>query len=220
MSTRADLRTQIIARANMETCNFGTDTTELNSNMAHSFRRAWDLIIAAHEDYTLKVTSPFTLTTSVNYVDLSSSVATDFYKPRILERLDGTVYNKVEYFNVANKDYVVGPAYMLYGVGPTLRVEPADEAEGTYRLWYLYLPAWPSSDTPAIPDINGLVEQFIIADCAAKLKDKEESDPSLLISERDNVAAMIAKMAPGRHESRNPVILNRQRFNPAKRFVY
>jgi hypothetical protein len=85
-------------------------------------------------------------------------------------------------------------------MGSNLRIEPRDNATGVYQLWYIpiYTPLTSDSDTLNAFISNNGWEEYIVLDVAIKMLNKEESQTSHLVKEKDLLVKRINSMAGDR----------------------
>lgn len=202
--TLLQLKTRARERADMVGSTFIGDS-ELNSYANASYAELYDLLITSYEDY-FTTSDSFTLTTSDSGV---SALPTDFYKLRGLDyQLGGefiTVYpydwnsRNLRQRNVSKiwlGDYDL--AYRI--MGGNLRIEPRDNATGTYQLWYIpiYTPLTADTDNINTNISNNNWEEYIVLDMAIKMLNKEESATGHLVREKEALIKRIESMAGDR----------------------
>jgi hypothetical protein len=210
--TLANLRSEVRRRADMENSSFVTDA-EVNSYIVRSGGALHDILTTVYEDYYLTSTT-FVLPyvppsgpplSEPNIIPLPS----DFLKARGLDyQVETTAWSTVPKFNFAERNrWQRRPsrwlddrfrAYQL--TGSYLRILPEDSCNGTYRLWYLTSYPGLASDDDAVSqwvENNGWTE-YIILDAAIKCMQKEESDCSLLMAQRQQVEERIRSSAANR----------------------
>ena len=199
--TLADLRTRCRERADQEESEF-VSATELLSYINASYAELYDILVSKFEDY-------YTLSTTTTIASGSNtfSLPTDFYKLRGLDyKLSATDWQTVQKFNFSERNSVnrsisrsrSGDKAVEYRiVGSTMHIEPADNAAGTYRIWYTpaYTPLTEETDT--VDGVNGW-EEYIIIDVAIKMMAKEESSTTHLEREKAAMLNRIESMAQNR----------------------
>lgn len=190
MATRDQVKTKCQRQADMENSNF-VGSTEWDDLIALAYREAWDIIVAAGEDYFVKNVL-FTISSGNTY----AIVATDFYKLRgVLKKNTAGKYRPIKRYDLEEVGTVEGPAYMLQE--STITFEPEDNAVGDYKYFYVYKPADPAGgDT--IVDVNGWVEQYIIDATVNRALAKEESDASQIRDLQLRLETRIRRMAKNR----------------------
>lgn len=176
--SRSDLKTRARQRADMENTDFIGDT-ELDSYIRGSYAAYYDLLVKAYgEDYFSK-TDTFTTTSDTEAYNLAS----DFYKVLLVElKISNNRYVPLLPFEFTDINRVVST---LPGAGKVVR--------------YTYVPVFSNfaNDADTKDFVNGW-DEFVVVDTALKMKDKEESDVSVLKMERDELTNRIISTAPDR----------------------
>jgi len=134
----------------------------------------------------------------------------DFYKLRGIDRQTGgngaDGWNNVRMFNFADRNKMnkqvirnltgeISIVYRLFGKNIELR--PEDNAQGIYRIWYIprCQPLVNLTDEPqGIMDF----EEYVIVDSAIKCLNKEESDTSVLMAQKQLITSRVMSMASSR----------------------
>lgn len=196
--TLTSLIEQVRQRADEVNSTYFTDL-ELTNYINNSATGLYDLLVSRFEDYYTLPPVTFTISSGTTY-----ALPSNFYKLRGVDRLlSGNEYFSVPLFNfqernrrsrvvLRNIDGFGGLAYRM--INNTLYFLPDEQAQGTYRLWYIpqFTKLVNGSDT--LDGINGW-EEFIIIDAAIKCYVKQESDPSVLLVEKQAITARIESMA-------------------------
>lgn len=208
--TLAELKTQARQRADMEDSTFVTDA-ELVSYINSSIAELHDLLIAAYnEDYYLDEVQ-FTSTSSITYAlpdGTNYSGASKFYKLRGLDVKSsaGDDWATVKRFNFNRRnEQEVGNVLAAYGlpylnyrvVGSNVRFNRTPDANLTFRLFYYPVSQTLTADSDVFDDINGYAE-YVVVDTAIKMLNKEESDVSVLMVQKDALRKRIEAMAKDR----------------------
>lgn len=201
--TTTDLKLRTLQRADMENSEFISDS-ELLYFVNNSFAELYDILVSKFEDYYVK--SPayeFTLTGS----DYTQELPTDFYKLRGVDRSAGgsddwyTLHPfQFEQRNDNRSRFIYramypDSRYRIYG--NKLILSPANLAAGDYRVWYVpkFTPLVLGTDT--VDGVNGW-EEYIVVDAAIKCLQKEESDISALVMQKNELIKRIQTMAANR----------------------
>lgn len=205
--TLAELRTAVRRMADMETSSFVSDD-EVNDYVNRAAARWHTRLSTKYEDWFTTYTV-FTLTAASNIYTLPA----DFLKMRRLQMVDGGTasgWRKVSRASVEDMERVGGAwarawssayrAYLILQNG--LWLLPEDDASGSYRMWYLPRFVKMVYDTDAIGDWQDWYE-LVIVDAAIKCLNKEESDTSHLVQEREAIEARI-NSAAGRDAGEPP----------------
>lgn len=201
--TVATLKTQIREAANMENSQFVSDN-ELLRYIDMSYAKLYDMLVESFENYyTL---GPIAVTVSTGN---TIPYPADFYKLVGLDMNFGGSFYPLKSFEFqergrwvnANKLAYVGiinAAYKLLSTGIVLY--PESSAVGQYRYWYIPRRTSLTSDTSTVDGVNGW-QQYIVIDCAIKCLQKEESDVSALMAEKNEMIERIRSMATKRDAS-------------------
>ena len=203
--TLLQLRTEARQRADMESSQFVSDS-ELTNYINAAYFELYDLLVGQFEDY-------FTINTTVAVAPGASSfpLPTNFYKLRA-----------VDYQNTGPTDWVTVQRYQLqernargrvasrlyFGVrrlaytilGGAVNLLPAEDAAGTYRVWYIPRVSPLVSDSDTVSNVLDF-EDYIVVDAAIRCIVKEESDPSALMAQKEALKMRINAMASQRDAS-------------------
>jgi hypothetical protein len=96
--------------------------------------------------------------------------------------------------------------YTMYGItnlryrlnGNNLMIVPQTQGGQTIRVWYVPRPNQLINDTDTVDEVSGW-EEYIIADVCIKALAKEESDVSIFMEQKANVALRIEEMSLNRN---------------------
>lgn len=152
----------------------------------------------------------FSATANTGTYSLSALTGGTFYKLLGLDRQDSTSptgWRDVKPYNfhdrntpspfpgvsVANQSGEL--RYRVYGSNLLLRPVPVGTV--SMQIWWLKSDVAFTATTESFDDVNGSSE-FIVLDAAVAVKDKEESDPSVLMADRQVEEQRILEMAPNR----------------------
>ena len=200
-TTLADLRLAARRRADQEFSTFLSDA-EYNANINNSVAELWDLLVSAYgNDYNLSQYNFVTVGNQESY-DLPA----DMYKLRGVDAQITTQswfalrpYN----FNERNRNenlawgLLTGPTVRYQLFGSTIRFNPAPQGAYNIRLWYTPLPPVLTNDTDTLSDLNSFSE-YVIVDAAIKALQKEESDVSVLMQQKEMLKKRIMEMSQNR----------------------
>src|SRR5687767_13668552 len=202
MATLTEVCTEIRRQSDTE----GDDhigSTELENIAIRAYREGWTCLLSVAKTYFVKPYA-FTLTTSVNSISFGT-VATDFleaYKLEYDSAGDSTYLEHVLPYDLLERHQICGRHYTVYDL--TLAVEPALEAAGNYRLWYVYKPADPASGGQLL-DPTGLLTQYVIDAGAIRVKAKQERRTELLLELKKELRADMKGIASARFSPRTTV---------------
>ena len=209
--TRLELRDAVRQRADIVNSQFITDA-ELNSYINQSYFELYDLLISKYGD-NYYVAPVYTITTDgINDqyalpnnppsvpafykllgVDLGLSNTSDsFVTIRPFEFIDRNRYavpNFQSFYGLTNLRYRIN--------GDKIWFTPIPAANQRIRLWYIPRMTTLSADGDTVDGISGWTE-YIICDAAMKCMQKEESDVSVLMAEKQMLIRRIEAMAESR----------------------
>jgi hypothetical protein len=200
--TLAALRSQARQRADMVNSTFITDS-EFNQYINNSATELYDLLIQKFgNEYFLLSTSISTLP-SVDSYDLP----TDFYKLVGVDMLiSGQDYVSLRPFMFSERNLNnANVSRTIYGIpdvryrltGSKIKLTPIPNATSAIRLWYIPILTEMSTDAGTIDGINGW-EEYVVVDAAIKALQKEESDVSVLMAQKQALIKRVEEAAENR----------------------
>lgn len=199
--TLLELRTQARQMADMEDSEFVSDS-ELNNYINFAIADLHDLLVETYSDYYIET---FTSTTVSGQADYS--LPSDFYKLRGVDvKLNGNDWFNIRPFNFNERNrYEDFGSWTLLGIsntryrllGSNLRFSPEPESNHEYRIWYVPKATKLSSDSDTLNDLNQYSD-YVIVSAAIKMLNKEESDVSGLVAERERIRRDIEHSAQNR----------------------
>lgn len=223
------------ARADLLTSNFLT-IPEWNQNINQSMFELYDLLITADEEYYVATPAAFGtdgstfiyplpdgVTTFINGLgsmnNPSTYVAAPFYKLKGVDLALQTSQNAwvtVTNFNFIDRNTYTYPntASTIYGVfnlryrilGNNLELIPTPSGNQFIRLWYIpRLPQLLADTDITSSSISGWVE-YVIIDAAIKAMQKEESDVTVLMLQKEAMRQRIMSTATNRDIGQPPTI--------------
>lgn len=214
--TLASLRTQILQRADEQgddpTSGFVT-TSELNQYINNSIGEFSDLLFDAMPTAVRKSVT-IAISGGTDTYSLGAAGATDFKHLLGVEflvtsgssnwlnvhRTQWAERNKFSLVNVAPMPGVVPFQYDLFS-DPTngwqLQFYPSPVVSGSVRIWYAPAYTTLANDTDTLDGINGL-EEFVVVDGAIKVMQKNESDVSTLLAQKQALAQRISDQGKNR----------------------
>jgi hypothetical protein len=187
----SDLRPRAQARADKENDSH-VSTAQWLAFINEAYLELWDLVVAAYGDHAI-TSADFTVAAGASTYTLPA----DFYKLRGLDLDPGTTnVTEVRRFAWGNRNQLDTLSYRI--VGGLLRLEPAASAPGNYRIWYVPGATDLTGDASTISAYVEKWSEYIVVSAALKAKDKEESDVSVLMADRQRIEARIRHMAADR----------------------
>lgn len=197
--TLAELRLQSRQRADMENSKLVSDS-ELASYINNSIAELHDILCEAYSsDYYVK-------TLSFNVVSGQDSYAlpADFYILKGVDlRIDNQDFISVKPFNFNERNrYSELGVWDLAGVtnvryrmiGNNIVFNPVPDRNVEIKLWYVPLATKLVNDTDTLDDLNAFSE-YVIVDAAIKMMQKEESDVSVLLAQKQALEQRIRDRA-------------------------
>jgi hypothetical protein len=210
--TLLSVRNQAKYRADMVSSSFVADA-EWNSYIANSYKELYDLLISAYgNDYSVATPATFQTDGTNDKYALPDgtlySAAPAFYKLLgvDLQVQGGQIWQTLKPFNFAERN-----RYAPYGVqslyrntairyrltGSNIWFTPLPQSGLTIQLWYIPEPTTLSADTDTFDGVSGW-EEYVIIDAAIKALQKEESDVSVLMAQKQAMISRIQAMAENR----------------------
>jgi hypothetical protein len=190
--TLANLQARARYRANLESTTFVSDA-ELVTYINASIAEMVDVIVASDPSLLATVTADYAITGA------STAVATvagaSVYKVMGLDYKCGngsTGYETVRKWGMAARNNPNQRSYRV--VGANLYIYPTELAPGTYRMWIISQPTALSGASDATEDYNGWLE-YVVIDCAIKMKLKEGTDVSALLATKEALRRRIMDVA-------------------------
>jgi hypothetical protein len=203
--TLLELRTATRQRADMVNSQFVSDS-ELNSYINQSYFELYDILIQKYgDDYY--VASPYSFIT--DGASQFYTLPTDFYKLLGVDlALSNTLdsYVTIRPFNFGDRNrYAIPNFQSFYGVtnlryrlkANDLWLTPIPGQGQTIRIWYVPRLTTLATDVSTADGISGWTE-YIIIDAAIKCLQKEESDVSILMAQKQAMIERIKNAAENR----------------------
>jgi len=203
------LRMAAQQRADQDNSNF-VPTEEWNSYINNSYTELYDLLVAVYGDEYF-VRNDYTFTTDGRSPGLYP-LPDDFYK---MMGVDLTVnatqngYLTLKKFTFAQRNQYLygGTSVPFYGfqnvsyriMGSNVDLIPTPGGNQTIRLWYVPKPTVLLADSDIIDGISGWWE-YIVIDAAIKAMQKEESDVTVLLMQKEVIKKRIEAMASNRDQ--------------------
>lgn len=202
MITLAELKEQSRQRADMENSEFVSDS-ELTSYINASLAELHDLLIASYCDDYMMEEYIFVSDTTLQY-----TLPSDFYKLRGVDvrRGDTGQWATVKRFNFNRRNEqqnayawnLLGLPYIEYRlVGSKIRFNRTPDAQLQFRIFYHPKLEKLVADVDSYDDVNGFAE-YVVVDVATKMLQKEESDVTVLMAQKEALRQRIIAMAANR----------------------
>ena len=219
--TLLQLRTMIRQRCDMVNSTFVTDA-ELNSYINQSAYELYDILIEKYGDeYFLKLPAP---TGTFDGTSLTYALPSDFYKLLGVDLLVSSPdwWVTLRPFEMAERNrFALRNFQSFYGLsnlryklaGSNLWFSPIAASGQQYRIWYI--PRWIElvADTDILDGISGWTE-YVIVDCCIKCLQKEESDPSVFMVQKQALLERIEVAAGNRDAGMPHTVSDTMRANP------
>lgn len=200
--TLLELRTQARQMADMVDNEFVSDA-ELNNYVNFAISELHDILIQSYgSDYFLNSFEGTTVSGQVDY-----PLPSDFYKLMGVDiKLGAQSWFTIDPFNFNERNKyeefgswtVDGISNIRYRVmGNNIKLTPTPDSATPYRLWYVPVATKLVADTDVYDDINQFSD-FVIITAAMKMVAKEESDTSVLMSERNRIEEKIKQASQNR----------------------
>lgn len=199
--TLLELRTQTRQRADQEKSRFVTDA-ELNSYINSSIAELKDLLLEAYgSEYG--VIAPYSFST----VSGTSQYAlpTGFYELKGIDvEIQTGQWHDIDKFNFNERNKfqnqgswsdVATVRYRL--IGDTIMFSPTPDSVVAVRVWYIPVATKLVADADSLDDLNAYSE-YVITDAAIKCMQKEESDVTVLVMQKDALRKRIVDKAANR----------------------
>ena len=193
--------------------NFISDS-ELSSYINHSIAELHDMMVQSYgSDYVVNQAlytiimgnDPDNDGTSIPIATMIPS--NDFYK---LVGIDAKINsqdwstlrpysfnerNRFQRFGVWDRLGITSLRYRM--IGNTIRFVPSQTSYIPIRIWYIPVAPILVNDTDTLDDLNQFSE-YVIVDAAIKMLQKEESDPSILMAQKQQLKRRIEEAAQNR----------------------
>jgi len=201
----ASIETQVRQRAQMENSTFIT-SAEMLSYINASGCELYELLVAARgKEYYLSSQTIVTTSGVSGY-----ALATNFYEVVGIDLAVGGRSVTLQRYEFAERNRfqnpVVVPAFtpLVYGIeGTTLRLLPTPTSAQTVTVWYVPAPTLYTTTDSTFDGIAGW-EEYIVVDCAIRCLQKQESDVSAFMAQKEQLRRRIQSMATMRDRSQAP----------------
>jgi hypothetical protein len=205
VTTLGAVRTAAQLRADMANSQFLT-TAEWNANIQSSYQELYDLLVQKYGD-NYYVTTTFSITT--DGINERFALPVDFYKllgaSLVVTTSSPTQYLTLRPFMFGERDALSVPGMAIRGRtslryridGNNLWLRPFPMGGHVIQLYYIPRLVVPVLDADTIDGVNGW-EEYIVVDAAIKAMQKEESDCSLLVMQKQALEKRIEAAAENR----------------------
>lgn len=200
--TLLQLRTECRQRTDMENSEFVQDT-ELNSYINKSIAELHDILVQSYGSDYFVISDDFNTAADT----ASYALPEDFYKLHGVDAaLNGQDYVNIKKFNFNERNrfddisvwntYGV-PSVRYRIVGGDITFSPVPDSTIAMRLWYTPVATVLIEDDDELNDFNQYSE-YVIVDAAIKMLQKEESDVSVLMAQKQALLQRITYAAQNR----------------------
>jgi hypothetical protein len=226
--TLSEIRNAVRDRADMKNQSgdysnaFITDPV-LNGFINQSYFELYDILVGAYgENYS--VASPYYVTT--DGVNQFFALPSDFYKMlgvdvQVSSSVSNNAWWTLKEFTFAERNkYAVPNTQLYFGItnlryriqGDQLWLNPLPQINQTIRLFYVPRMVTLSADTDTVQGVSGWTE-YIIVDAAIKCLQKEESDVSVFLAQKQALLQRIEAMAHNRDAGMPSTVADAQSSN-------
>lgn len=213
MITLLELRTQSRQRADMERSQLVTDA-ELTSYVNASTAELYDLLCESYGSEYYVINTEIPVVANQDMYALPDGTlygnAPAFYELKGVDlKIANQSYINVRQFNFNERNRfgdfsvwdLIGITNVRYRlVGQSLLFSPMPDRNATLRIWYVPLPVQLVADGDTLDDLNSYSE-YIITDAAIKMMQKEESDVSVLMAQKEALKKRIIDKSQQRDAS-------------------
>lgn len=227
MVTLGDIKLKARQRADQVNSKFVQDD-ELTNYINNSYAELYDIIIATDANYYLNIVL-FTIPSG----EYTYPLPVDFYKLKGVDfstgsGVPGTNWLTVNQFIFSERNNATGVSPVLTGTTNALAYilqsnqlyfMPENQAGGTYRMWYIPRCVTLVLDTDVFDSINGF-DEYVIVDAAIKMMQKEESDVTVLMAQKQALLSRIQSMSADRDYSSPKKVSNVQTNGFGSNFLF
>lgn len=217
--TLADFRLRSRERADMVNSRFITDA-ELNRYVNASIQELYDLLIASRgESYYIS-----------SYTFNTANGTADYALPATFLKLMGVDLNTstnqavtLKSFKWQERNQAKGPYYIQYQAalryqirGGNLTFSPTPQGAQSITLWFIPRAVVLTADGDSFDGINGW-EEYVIIDCAIKMRVKEESPVQELMIAKQDMLARVLQASSARDSGEPPRVVDSDSYNSGLR---
>lgn len=200
--TLLELRTQARDRADMKNSQFVSDS-ELNSYINASIAELHDVLVQSYgSDYFVNSYNFTTVAGTDRY-----ALPVDLYKIMGVDaNLNGGEYVALKKFNFNERTrFTTHSVWSIMGVpeiryrlvGSNIVFSPIPDSAVPIKLWYVPVATKLTLNTDSFNDLNQYAE-YVIVDAAMKMMQKEESDVSVLMAQKQLLTKRIEEASQNR----------------------
>ncbi len=216
VQTLAELQLEVRQRADMVNSSFVSDD-ELKGYINKSIQELYDLILQKYgNDYYVSSTT-FPLVVNQE----AYALPTNFLKvlgvdlelgPSDYITLKPFMFNERNRYTSTSLRGFYGASFYRYRLrGNSLIFSPVPNVTSTIRLWYVPRATTLSASSDTFDGFNGW-QEYVIVDAAIKCLQKEESDVSVLIRQKQDLIVRIEEAAGNRDAGFSPRITDTRRI--------
>lgn len=205
-TTLGSIRLQAQQRADMVNSNF-ISAAEWNAYINASYYELYDILIQKFgEDYFVAQPYTYTTQTSLQLYPLP----TDFYKLLGVE-IQLNTGNPMSWVTLKNFQFIdrnrwsYPNIYTFYGItnlryrlnGSNLMIAPVPQAGQTIQIWYIPRQSTLINDGDIVDGVSGW-QEYIVVDACIKAWNKQESDPSVFMAQKQALLKRIEEASENR----------------------
>lgn len=215
----SDLMSRARSRADMVISDFWTDA-ELMTLAEQKFKKFYLTAVSQHDEFF----TTYTVTTTVAGQNFTEVSLLKLLKPRLIRRqIDGINVRKIDVLEVPS---LVGltergkPRYYYWRIDPAneyprLVFAPIPDAAYSLDFWYVPMTSLKDLNSSLVQKSLHMLagwDEYIVVDLAIAMKDREESDCSILMAEKAELYALMERqMSPTDTQEPSAVIQHGER---------
>lgn len=161
---------------------------QIQAWLDQAYHRLRKLIASVAPSLYSKVSATQVLSTSDPNFDLPS----DYDRPLLFEKLETTVWVGVDTVDQTSPDLTIGRGWEEIGAGLTggvIRVSPASQADGSFRLTYVALPDLTENGGNYTLRVPAGLEELITEAVSARARTRLNEDKDIHLTEVDRLWA-------------------------------
>lgn len=219
--TRVNIKDRALTLTDYQNSSFPQDS-ELNGWVNEGIQEFYDIMTSVLQDYFVEDPHEVTIASGQSEINLTTELP-NFYRLKGIDyKFDSTRYYDLQSFDFKNRNhynYSVGEVLNSYRrirvyriLGSKIKLLPADNADGIYRVWYIPLAALLTNDTDTFDDFNGWAE-YVVNYVARNLKIKADESTQQFDATMGKLAKRIQSMASNRDLSKIDVVNDSSRHS-------